>query len=235
MKLWPWIAGAGALGLAAVAGASPNIIEQPNIGGDMSARRERFLWALSLMSLDATQVAFFDITAKAESKYNPNAHNGTPSEVAASVRAADNDPKLVQRVRACGVPEEKLKTGSWGLVQRLAPYAANDAFEIFGANACALADPTRMSYAFQLASALETAGDLQQYTRFTAAPTLGNLRLGFGALSLMGYLAKNKARLDKYRATAVSLGYPASIIDAPIAPMPRNVATIYGRLIASGV
>lgn len=236
MKAWPWLVGGGVV-LAAVAGASGagggGALYQ---GGDMSEGRERFLWELELIpELSPVQRAWADITVAGETqrRYNVNAHNGTPGEVAASVNAVT--PAILAWARSCGVSEDDLKTGSWGRYQRLAPYLSWDAKEIWGANGCGLANPTRTRGAFQHVSAFETAHDLQQYKGFQAVPTLGNLRLGWWGPGAMGYLSKNAKRLDKYRATAVGLGYPPSIIEAEIGPFPRNLQAIYARLVAAGV
>lgn len=225
----------GALLFAVV--SRPKIKPEPEPGDNLTRQQRLRSILAGVQELDDTQRAFLLITARGESNFNPLAHNGTDSEVAACARAVANDKTgIVARTLACGVPTADLITGSWGLFQRLAPYLANDAFEVFGDDGCTLANPTRTSVAFQIASALETAGDLQRYNGWRANPTLGNLRLGWAAPGLMGYMQRNEKRIARYRRHARDIGYPASIIDAALAPFPRGraVAEIYARLVAGG-
>lgn len=205
-------------------------------GGSMSNKMR--LWKkLELLQLDDRQRYFLMLVAYGESKFSPAAHNNTASEREASARGAQNNPELVQRAIACGIAADKLRTGSWGMFQRLAPFLSGDAFEIFGPGpmACQNADPTNTTDDFQIASALETAGDLQGYNGWKAAPTVGNLRLGWAAPALMGYMTKNAARLKKYRRHAAEAKLPAGIVDAPLNPFPRNVAQMYAHLRANPV
>lgn len=208
------------------------------VSGQPSAHKLR-LWnkLRSIVELDDDQRGFFMVCAGGETgqKYRPTAHNGSASERLAAARAADNNHKLVARAVACGVPADALRTGSWGVFQRLAPFLSGDAFEIFGDAGCGLADPRTTSLDFQIASALETAGDLQGYGAWKAYPTVGNLRLGWAAPALMGYIAANQDRINRYRRQATETGYPASFVDRPLKPMPRNVADIYRRLVAGGM
>lgn len=199
---------------------------------DTTRSNRQQLWdALMLLPLDDTQRLFLMLTAYGESRYDPRARNDSASEVLASAKASSNNPDIATRAAACGVPEARLRTGSWGRFQRLAPYLSNDAYEIFGQAAmCGNADPTASTADFQIASALETAGDLQQYNGWKANPTVGNLRLGWAAPALMGYLSKNKAKLDKYRRHAKEDGLPAGLVERVIAPFPRNVAAMYAML-----
>lgn len=203
----------------------------------MSDKMTLWLKLESIPQLTRTQRYFLMLTAYGEGRYSPLAHNGSASERAAAVRATENNPALVLRAQRCGVNVAALQTGSWGTFQRLAPYLSNDAYEIFGESGmCPYADPTRMVHDldFQIASAIETARDLQQYAGWKSYPTVGNLRLGWAAPALMGYISANKARLDKYRAQAAQESFPAGIVDAPIEPFPSNVAQIYLALRAGG-
>jgi hypothetical protein len=234
------IAGVAALVGLAASSSGDDDEEEGDVTVSGSTRKQR-LWAQlrDIAELDETQRGFLMITAGGETgqSYSPDAHNDTPSEVAASALAAKNNLAIVTRAQACGVSRAKLETGSWGLFQRLAPYLAGDAFEIFGntSEACAVVDPTRTSFYFQIASAIETARDLQGYGGFHAYPTVGNLRLGWYAPSRMGYIADNADRIARYRRQAAETGYPRSFVDARISRFPSNVADIYRRMVARGL
>jgi hypothetical protein len=240
MKLWPWIL--GLLGFGAVVGARASSDDDDDDDdpapstGTISERHAKLRAALaSIGELDATQRAFLEITAYGESKFNPAAHNNSFSERSASARGADHNPSIKAKVTACGVDPETLRTGSWGMFQRLAPFLAGDAFEIFGDQVgCGFCDPTKASYGFQIVSALETARDLQGYPGFQAKQTVGNLRLGWAAPTLMGYLSANAKKIAKYREQAEGAGYGAGLIDATINRFPQNIPQIYGRLVQAG-
>jgi len=208
-----------------------------NGGGNMGVRKTR-LWKKleSIPELDPTQRYFLMLTAYGEGGYNPAAHNGTASERAASSSALDNNPKIAAWAQGCGVPLDRLRTGSWGTFQRLAPYLSYDAFEIFGGGGCPFADPTRapVDLNFQIVSAIETARDLQQYGGWQAHQSVGNLRLGWANPSFMGYLTDHADRLAKYRGHATHESLPPGIVDAMIRPFPGNPAQIYQRLQQQG-
>jgi hypothetical protein len=204
-------------------------------GGSMTDKMTLWIKLESIPQLTRTQRYFLMLTAYGEGRYSPFAHNGSLSERAAAAKAVLNNPALVARANHCGVATALLETGSWGTFQRLAPYLSNDAFEIFGAaGMCPFANPTTTDLDFQIASAIETARDLQQYAGWKAHRTVGNLRLGWAAPALMGYLSANKARLDKYRRHAEDEKFPEGIVDATIEPFPNNVAAIYAALRAAG-
>lgn len=228
------LAGAVLLTAATASAGSPELGNTDDT--PMGVRKTR-LWnkLVSISELDNTQRMFLMLWAYGEGGYSPYAHNDSASERAASSQAADNNPTIVQRAIACGIADAKLRTGSWGTFQRLAPFVAGDAFEIFGAAGCPFADPTRlpMNLNLQIAGAIETARDLQGYQGFIAYPTAGNLRLGTGSPARMGYITENKDRLDKYRAHASVQGL-GGIVDAQIARFPGNVAEIYERLRSQG-
>lgn len=219
------------LPVLASASASPGGAEEGS--PDMTGRKAT-LWnkLRSIPELDDTQRYFVMLTAYGEGNYNPRAHNGSASERAASARAADNNQQIVQRAMACGVPYENLRTGSWTMFQLLAPYVSGTAFEIFGDGFCPWADPTRIGADTnaQICIAIEHAHDLQQYDGWKAFRTIGNLRLGWAAPALMGYISDNAARLGKYRAQARKQGFPPGIVDALVRPFPSGAAGIYQRL-----
>lgn len=235
MNLWQWaavgVAASAIVGLASARESSGN-------GEDMTTRqqrRSRLVGALDLLPLTATQRAFLVFTALGESGWNPRAHNGTASERLSAARGAANLPEqTAERIAACGLDVTVLETGSWGLFQRLAPYVASDAIGVFGAAACPFVDPSQMDYAWQICSAIYTAGRLQRYVRFTSYPTVGNLRLGWYGLVAMGYLSRHADRIERYRRQARDAGYAAAIVDDEIERFPTNVTALYQILSAGG-
>ncbi len=230
------IAAAGVV-LAVATGASAGSPELGDTDDTPMGVRKTRIWnkLVSIGELDNNQRLFLMLWAYGEGGYSPFAHNDSASERAASSQAADNNPTLVARAIACGIDDAKLRTGSWGTFQRLAPYVASDAFEIFGQAGCPFADPTRLptNLNLQIAGAIETARDLQGYQGWIAYPTAGNLRLGTGSPARMGYISDNADRLDKYRKHAAAQGL-GGIVDAQLARFPSNVAAIYERLRSQG-
>lgn len=229
MRLWPLALLLG-VGLAGAASASP--VDNDNNGGNVTLKQR--IWSMLTMVPELTneQRFFLMLTAYGEGGYNPRAHNGTPAERAASQAAADNNPSIVAWAQSCGVPRAELETGSWTTFQLLAPYVTGTVREVFGDAGCMFADPTRVgdNLALQVALAIEHARDLQGYSSWQAYPTVGNLRLGWAAPSLMGYISANAERLNRYRAQAASQSFPAGIVDASLTRFPGNAASIYERL-----
>lgn len=223
------IAAAG-LGLLAATRTS-SAIEPANEGGTMT-RKQKVWRKLGFLPLTNEQRYFAMLVAYGEGNYNPRAHNTKPSERAAARRAVENNPAAVARVVACGVPRAVLEDGSWGIAQRLGPYLAIDAFEVFGdgAQACALADPRLFDLDFQIVSLIETAHDLGGYDGFKAHQTVGNLRLGFAAPALMGYLTDNAKKIAKYKSQAAHEKFPAGIVDAAITRFPKATPAMYATL-----
>lgn len=228
----------GSFGLLALAGlakaSSGSSVPDVEPDGDGSTNKMRLWLKLeSIRELDDTQRYFLILTAKGEGNYNPAAHNGSASERDASSRATDNAPSIVANAQACGVPVDNLRTGSWGTFQRLAPYLSGDAFTIFATgNPCPFADPTRapQNLNFQIVSAIKVAHVLQGFQGWRAFPTVGNLRLGWAAPALMGFITANADRLEKYRRHARAASLPDGIVDAQIREFPSNFAEIYERL-----
>lgn len=234
----------GSLGLFALAGLAasttsaaddePEVDPDDDAANDGSSNKMR-LWSKleSIVELNNTQRYFLTLVAKGEGNYNPAAHNGSQSERDASSRATDNSPSIVANALACGVPTNNLRTGSWGTFQRLAPYLSGDAFTIFAnGNPCPFADPTRapQNLNYQIVSAIKVAHVLQGFNGWQAFPTVGNLRLGWAAPSLMGFISANADRLEKYRRHARAASLPDGIVDAKITEFPGNFAEIYERL-----
>ena len=227
------VAGAGLLALT----AAGREIEDEREDGAVTTRKQRFWTRLeSIGELDNTQRYFLTLVAQRESRYNPAAHNGSASERDAARRGLENNPSLRQRALACGVSAEALSSGSWGLFQRLAPFWADDMFDIFGAGACPFVDPSRQAanMNLQIVSAIKVARTLQQYSGWKAYPTAGNLRLGWAAPTLMGYISDNAERLQRYRDDATAAGLPASLVDGPIREFPNDYRGIYVRLGGAG-
>lgn len=208
-------------------------------GGDVvgMTRKQRMWFKLQLLPLTQTQRYLLMLWAYGEGRYSAGAHNTSASERAAASKAVDNNPEKVARVLNCGVPVAVLRDGSWGTFQRLGPYFSIDMFEVFGegALACQFADPRARDIDLQILSAMETARDLQGYASYKAKPTVGNLRLGTGVPTRMGYLVKNKASLDKYRAQAEHEHLPAGIIDATLTDFPKPTYAMLQTLRASPV
>jgi hypothetical protein len=228
--------GLAALGFGAVAaarGKNPN--DDPG-GGAMGWTRKQTMWNMleSVGELAPVHRYALMLIASREGGYNPAAHNGSVSERAASMKAAQNNPTIVSRALACGVPLSHLQSGSWTTFQLLAPYVSGTAFEVFGSAFCPFADPERAQYdlAFQIAMAIEHARDLQGYDGFDAWPTVGALYLGWGAPSRMGSDAPVKwgEKLDVYRDKAREQGFPEGIVDAHLPRFPSNPSQIYADL-----
>lgn len=212
-------------------------VEDAKENGAMQSKKQRFWSRLETISeLDDTQRYYLTLVAQRESKYNPAAHNGTPSERDAARRGLDNNPSIGQKAAACGVAREALTTGSWGLFQRLAPFWADDMFDIFGATACPYVDPSRetSNMNLQIVDAIKVARTLQSYSSWKAYPTAGNLRLGWAAPSLMGYISQNAERLQRYRDDARAAGLPTTLVDGTINIFPNDYRGIYARLGGAG-
>lgn len=224
------VAGAGFLALA----AAGREVEDAKENGAMATKKQRF-WARveSIPELDDTQRYYLTLVAQRESKYNPAAHNGSASERDAARRGLENNPSIRQRALNCGVNPAALESGSWGLFQRLAPFWAADMFDIFGTSgACPYVDPSRetTNMNLQIVDAIKVARTLQGYSSWKAYPTVGNLRLGWAAPALMGYIADNAERLDRYRDDARAARLPASLVDSTIRLFPDDYKGIYSRL-----
>ena len=230
--------GALALGAFASSRASAAEVEEDettddNGGGGMS-RRQTMWRKLVALPLTNTQRYFFQLTAYGEGNFNPGAHNKSASERAAARKATANNASLVDYLTTtCGIPLSVLEDGSWGTFQQLGPYFSNAMLEVFGRNAqgCTMADPRRRDVNAQIIGAMYVAWRLGGYDAWQAKPTVGNLRLGWAAPSLMGYLTKNAARLKKYRVHAEHENLPAGIIDAVMGRVPRPTPAMYGLLV----
>jgi hypothetical protein len=201
--------------------------------GAMATAKQRLYWRLrQVPQLTEDQRLYLMLTAYGEGRYRTNAHNGSPSERAASAAAAANNPAIVQRALNCGVPLSSLQSGSWTMFQLLAPYASGTAFEIFGGAFCPFADPTRMvgNLDLQIVIGIEHARDLQGYAGWKAHRTVGNLRLGWANPGFMGFLTANADRIAKYRGHAVKVGLSPDFIDRELSIFPVNPAQIYAEL-----
>lgn len=227
--------GLAALGFGAV-GATRGKDPSDDGGGAVAWTRKKRLWMMleSVGELAPVHRYALMLIASREGNYNPKAHNGSVSERAASMEAANNNPTIVNRALACGVPLSHLHSGSWTTFQLLAPYVSGTAFEVFGSAFCPFADPERAQYdlAFQVAMAIEHARDLQGYDGFGEWPTVGALYLGWGAPSRMGANAPVKwaEKLDVYRDKSRDEGFPDGIVDAHLPRFPSNPAQIYSNL-----
>lgn len=224
------LAGLATVGIIA-ASRRTSPLNPANEGGTMT-RKQKVWRKLGFLPLTNVQRYFAMLVAYGEGGYDPRAHNTRPSERAAARRAVENNATAVARVVACGVPRSVMEDGSWGIAQRLGPYLSIDAFEIFGAGAqaCALADPRSFDLDFQICSLIETAHDLGGYNGFKAYPTVGNLRLGFAAPALMGYIDDNAKKLATYRSQAAHEKFPAGIVDATITRFPKATPQFYATL-----
>lgn len=210
----------------------------------MVTRKQRFWSRLeSISELDTTQRYFLTMVAQRESKYNPAAHNGRASERLAASKALENNVGILELALTCGVNAERLRSGSWGLFQRLAPYWADDMRDIFGASSCSLIDPSQQvkNINLQIVDAIRVAHRLQQYPGWKAYPTAGNLRLGWLSFGLMGYISENEERLQRYREDAFAAKikgetgkYPSPLVDGTIREFPTDYKGIYTRLGGAG-
>lgn len=227
------VAGAGFLALTASARGA----EEEKENGNVQTRKQR-VWSRleTIAELDNTQRYYLTLVMQRESKYNPAAHNGSVGERDAARRAYDDSPSIQQLAQSCGVSRAAMTSGSWGLFQRLAPYWANDMREIFGNDACPLVDPTQQTsnINLQIVDAIKVAHTLQQYSSWKAYPTAGNLRLGWAAPALMGYISDNAKRLQNYRDDAAKAKLPATLVDGTIREFPDDFRGIYGRLGGAG-
>jgi hypothetical protein len=228
---------------AAAKGSAQPDVEPPKEpgqdGGGMSNKQRTWAMIMAVPGLDETQREFLFLTAYGESggHFNPAAHNDSESERAAAAKGVT--PTLASWASKCGVPLEHLQSGSWGVFQRLAPYFAHDVIQIFGENACELADPTKSGHnlALQIVSAVRYAHALQQYDAWQAYPTVGNLRLGWWGVAKLGYLSANKDHVDKYRRHAEDLHLTggADFIDRQIAVFPPATQAMYAQLVNAAV
>lgn len=200
----------------------------------MATRKQRFWSRLETISeLDNTQRYFLTLVAQRESNYNPAAHNGGITERARALDGFNKNASLSAKVQGCGLSPVSLASGSWGLFQRLAPYWADDMFDIFGqSGACPYIDPSRetSNMNLQIVSAIKNARALQQRAGWKAYPTVGNLRLGWWSPSQMGYISNNAERIEKYRADARKASLPDGIVDQTVREFPNDYKGIYQRL-----
>jgi len=228
------VAGAGFLALA----AAGREVEGGKANGAVATRKQRF-WSRieTIAELDNTQRYFLTLVAYRESKFNPAAHNGSVTERAAAAQGLANSPSIRGKAQACGVAMKALSTGSWGLFQRLAPFWADDMFDIFGVQgAYPYVDPSRevSNMNLQIVSAIKVAHTLQQYSGWKAYPTAGNLRLGWASPDFMGYISAHADRLQRYREDADAADLPSSLVDGTIREFPTDYRGIYTRLGGAG-
>lgn len=239
MAIWPWLLGgaaivalAGGRKVADIVLGEDDVTPTTPSGGSLS--RRQVMWGkLELLPITNTQRFFMMLTAYGEGRYSPSAHNTSTGERSAAKRAVENlsDEKRA-RILNCGVPASVIEDGSWGTFQQLGPYFSNNILDIFGTDelGCALADPRYPDLDSQIISAMYVAYRLGGYDSWKAFPTVGNLRLGWASPSLMGYITKEKARLDKYRKQAEDDGLPIGLVDMQMGRFPKPTPDMYFTL-----
>lgn len=213
----------------AIADIPASVKPTPSTGGSAKVRLYDMLRALPELTED--QRLYIMLTAYGETggSFRPTAHNDTPSEVAASQAAWDNNPTLAAKLVNCGHGgEDAWAIGSGGYGGRLVPYFGNDM--IRGSLTC---DPKLVFEArHSLLSAIITAYYMQQTWQYKAsAKTVKNLRAGFYGLA---YIKNPPAdRIAKYKKHAAAIGLPESFVDRPLTtfPPPSKAKTMMQRLV----
>lgn len=195
---------------------------------DDGVSNKAVLWntLVSIPELDNTQRYFLILVAERESHYHTSAHNDSAWEVAASVKALENNPDLRSRLERC--------SGGWGIGSggyfgRLLPYFGSDMLFIFGDDCSHVQPHLVFERRHAIVSALNTARRLQNYPAFQANPTVGTLRLGWASPGLMK-VPQDQSRLRKYREDAARAKLPNGIVGATIRRFPEDLRGIFNRM-----
>jgi len=193
---------------------------------------KQHLWAMlrALPELTEDQRLFVMLVAHGETggTYRSTAHNDTPSEVAASVKAWDNSPSLAQRLTACGAGgRDAWAIGSGGYGGRLVPYFGDDMLDAgLPCHPTGVFDPH-----LSLVSTIITAHKLQQLPAWQrSAHTVANLRVGYYGI---GYMDDPPAdRVAKYERHADDAHLGAGFVHRVLTefPGPASGHTMLARL-----
>jgi hypothetical protein len=232
------LGGAAIVGVALTAGgsdASAPTLDDTKDDGTMSPKKVLYEKLRSLPELHEMHRLFVMLTAYGETggTFRPTAHNDTPSEVAASAAAYDNNPNLRAKLEQCGYGRSAWVIGSGGYGGRLVPYFGDDMFDIFGK----CVHPTKVFDAnYSIISTLKVCYTLQHTTAFSKDPTVKRLRLGFYGLGAMqdDPSDDDEQRFAKYAKHAEAVGLGASFVNQVIPPFPSSFVKMFQRLINGG-
>ena len=193
---------------------------------------KQHLWAMlrALPELTEDQRLFVMLVAHGETggTYRSTAHNDTPSEVAASVKAWDKNPSLAQRLTACGAGgRDAWAIGSGGYGGRLVPYFGDDMLDAgLPCHPTGVFDPH-----LSLVSSIITAHKLQQLPAWQrSARTVANLRVGYYGPAYMDDPPAD--RVAKYERHADDAHLGAGFVDRvlPEFPGPASGHAMLARL-----
>lgn len=179
------------------------------------------LRALPMLTED--QRLFLMLVAHGESRYNPRAHNDSPSEVRASARAYD---RIADRFAACDRGRDQYTIGSAGRFGRLVPYFADDLRDVVPC-----IDPLAIFDGLHdIASAIATARGLQGYPTWQG--TVVSLRAGWAT---PGWLdAPPPDKVAKWTRHASEAGLPPDFLTRSLDRFPGDLAAILAALRAAG-
>lgn len=216
----PWALAAIAIGgvvsvavVASTVSTTPTTTEDP-----MTPKARLYAMLRAIPQLTEDQRLFVMLVAYGETggTWRSTAHNDTASEVAASVKAWENNPELAQRL-AVFAPKAQWCRGSGGYGGRLIPYFGDDMLDAGLPEFCrpeGVFDP-RLS----VVSTIITAAKIQRTNAWERSDkTVANLRVGFYGLN---YVDRPPAdRVAKYRAHALKVRLPGDFVGRVLPDFP---------------
>lgn len=206
------------LGLLAMSASAKAPQPEPSSEDDeMSPKKRLYAMLRALPMLTEDQRLFVMLVAFGETggTYKASAHNDTPSEVAASRKAMDNED-LTRRLLGCnagGVDEWAIGSGGFG--GRLVPYFGDDMLDVgLPCSPRGVFDPV-----LSLVSTILVAWKLQQTKGWArSAKTVANLRVGYYGLAYIDDVPPE--RREKYIRHAEEVHLPDGFVDVVLTEFP---------------
>jgi hypothetical protein len=166
---------------------------------------------------------FLVFLAWGESRGDPNAHNDSPSEVDASIRAWE---RVRDRFALCVWPPLEYQQGSGGLFGFLMPIGLAQIPESYR---CLRPDQV-FDPRVSLAMAIGYARGLMRWDGYERRPSWLSLRHGWSRPSQMGVRSELDRVRPAYREHAAAVGLPAAWLDRRPPPLDVTAGDVLERL-----